>query len=989
MERQVKTNFSGKNSLVVKSTALTLGLLVSNGVLAGMDRWTATGSLGSPGGGFISDSGYAVMNPNDPNTWFLVASANESDFDINIIYKSNNAGKSWKILHENAEWRTVNGSQAINELLVAPSNPEIMYLLMVEDFFTLGNPGDVFQSIDGGVHWTKQTTREGLRALAVHPSNPNILYAHSELHQSMVKSVDGGKTWSAVGSVTSSSYSLVTLFDTSDPSVVYYSNDYKGEVIYRSQNDGNSFQVLDGTESNIPLKMVNPFWSVNNSESVAYKKDDNNLLVVSLDKGVTWQSTTSLPEVAWPSTFSWENQTKIIGILPYFGMFHDPINESGIHVVLRNGDDSLDIGMTLLRHWALTKSMDYGATWETPTIIQTYKRTPLDQLIVDSAAKTLYEARSGRLVKSTDNGASWQIVGELPEYADGYLKFGTSPEILYFFEKESSNIHRSVDVGITWEYIYTKKSGYVQTFYDNPSNPDEIYLFDYVCIFSCTPELMMKSIDGGQTWTNIEDAVLPGTEVKYKEVNHISGNGATHYAATDKGIYISRDSGATWAQFNSDGLPFAQMEVNEVRIDPNDSSVLYADTEVGTFVYGKNSPPNVNSAEIVSQTDTTAKIAVYGNYLDIVSLSVTLPECANMTQVDGGDDMTQYFQCEITGEGEQTGEIKDAEGTLLNSFSVTLALPQPTVSEVSPLNAMQNETMTFTISGENFPQSLNISVADCEPVQTFAPETCTETQCQHTCTPSTSGKQVGSIEDTDGNSLYTFEVEVQAAPTINPVELNEACSYQACNYSIQIDQPGFYVATVNLPEGGKEGLWGVEFKTSGGINTGGFNSGAILKEDGDRPGFMAFNLSKAGSVDITPHEYTGKIDTMKIQLSRQENGARTVVFGPKISTSGQTHTTPELESGFYVAEALSEEGSPRGRFGFEILSDSMSGGVNIGGWIDSYTGGGFGGLYVANSQTVEVNVLFGESYSSIGANYVELNVYRQEGGERTLIFPSE
>jgi len=64
--------------------------------------------------------------------------------------------------------------------------------------------------------------------------------------------------------------------------------------------------------------------------------------------------------------------------------------------------------------------------------------------------------------------------------------------------------------------------------------------------------------------------------------------------------------------------------------------------------------------------------------------------------------------------------------------------------------------------------------------------------------------------------------------------------------------------------------------------------------------------------------------------------------------------------------------------------------VNIGGWIDSYTGGngeGFGGLYVGKTQTVEVNVFFGESYSSVGSDYVELNVYRQESGSRTQVFP--
>jgi len=216
------------------------------------------------------------------------------------------------------------------------------------------------------------------------------------------------------------------------------------------------------------------------------------------------------------------------------------------------------------------------------------------------------------------------------------------------------------------------------------------------------------------------------------------------------------------------------------------------------------------------------------------------------------------------------------------------------------------------------------------------------------------------------------------------------CSEKECNYSVQINQPGFYIATVNLPEGGKEGMWGVEFSTSGGINAGGFNSGAVLKEDGDSPGFMAFYLSQAESVDITPYEYTGEVSRMKIKVKRRENGVDKIVFGPVLTRSGQTYATPVLQPGFYVAEGFSETDSPRGRFGFEVSARSMTGGVNIGGWIDSYTGGngqGFGGLYVANSQIVDINVFFGESYSSIGSDYIELNVYRlQENGERTLMF---
>jgi len=220
------------------------------------------------------------------------------------------------------------------------------------------------------------------------------------------------------------------------------------------------------------------------------------------------------------------------------------------------------------------------------------------------------------------------------------------------------------------------------------------------------------------------------------------------------------------------------------------------------------------------------------------------------------------------------------------------------------------------------------------------------------------------------------------------------CSQQKCSFTIAIDQPGFYVATGRLPQTNIEGFWGIEFNTSGGINNGGFNSGAILKENGDAPGFMAFYLSQPEKVRITPYEYTGKVKQMTLQLSHQNllSCNRSVFFGPQNASSGQSSTTDILSPGFYVAEALSQSGAERGRFGFEISAQSMIGGVNIGGWIDSKTGGngeGFGALAVGVPQEVRVNTFFGKTYGTQGSGYFQLDVYRQtENGRRVLFWSS-
>jgi hypothetical protein len=63
------------------------------------------------------------------------------------------------------------------------------------------------------------------------------------------------------------------------------------------------------------------------------------------------------------------------------------------------------------------------------------------------------------------------------------------------------------------------------------------------------------------------------------------------------------------------------------------------------------------------------------------------------------------------------------------------------------------------------------------------------------------------------------------------------------------------------------------------------------------------------------------------------------------------------------------------------IGNSFGYGVNVGGWIDSVTGDdskGFGGLYVSSPQTVNLQVLFGDSYGSAGAGRPNVEIYRQE-----------
>jgi len=176
--------------------------------------------------------------------------------------------------------------------------------------------------------------------------------------------------------------------------------------------------------------------------------------------------------------------------------------------------------------------------------------------------------------------------------------------------------------------------------------------------------------------------------------------------------------------------------------------------------------------------------------------------------------------------------------------------------------------------------------------------------------------------------------------------------------------------------------------TSSGRNTGGFNAGATLKENGESPGFMAFSLSQAESLTVTAYEYSGAANQITLKISRQNGSKRTVVYGPVNTFSGVSANTSVLEPGFYIVSVYSPSGTLRGKFGISVQGNSFVGGVNIGGWIDEESKG-FGAFYVPSPQEVDLTLLFGSSYGSIGSGMLLLDIYYQdESGNRTLYWSS-
>jgi len=241
----------------------------------------------------------------------------------------------------------------------------------------------------------------------------------------------------------------------------------------------------------------------------------------------------------------------------------------------------------------------------------------------------------------------------------------------------------------------------------------------------------------------------------------------------------------------------------------------------------------------------------------------------------------------------------------------------------------------------------------------------------------------------------TTSTTTSTTTTTNTTNIGSgSCGENSCAYQLSLSQSGYYVAVVKLAANSQEGFWGLAVNTSSGVNVGGFTSGAVLKEDGAAPGFVAFFLSQPVAVNVLVQEYTNKVNQFTVSIDSVDTaGKRSTVYGPVKTKLGVSATTSVLQPGFYVAQAYSQTGDLRGRFGMALNGEGFVSGVNIGGWLDSTTGGtgeGFGAFYVASPQVVNFTTLFGTSYGTVGAGKLLLEVYFENAStkQRQLVWSS-
>ncbi|MEM1003422.1 MAG: hypothetical protein AAGH46_12315, partial [Bacteroidota bacterium] len=132
--------------------------------------------------------------------------------DMSIIYAGTSAGSLWKSTNAGTSWKPIFENQktaSVGDIAVYQNNPNIIYLGTGE-----GNPRNsqnygygMYKSIDGGKTWSHLGLEKtkSIHRVIVHPDNPDIVWVGAigtawgtSEYRGVYKSIDGGKSWNKI-----------------------------------------------------------------------------------------------------------------------------------------------------------------------------------------------------------------------------------------------------------------------------------------------------------------------------------------------------------------------------------------------------------------------------------------------------------------------------------------------------------------------------------------------------------------------------------------------------------------------------------------------------------------------------------------------------------------------------------------------------------------------------------------------------------------------
>lgn len=484
----------------------------------------------------ITFRGFAVK-PGNSDIVFAAAEVDVGLFGIEFarqkgkIYKTTDGGKNWRCVWE--------GGSLARIVIFDPVDPEIMYASTgIFDREAYNETGEgVLKSIDGGETWTNINNGLGnlyVGFLEMHPTDRNTLIcaAGNNTYQDglgIYITYDGGDNWEKILSSDSGEPFTVVTYSPSNPKIIYagapyafFRTDNGGKTWKKFSKEGNSYGS-PGVRAGFPISaVVDP-----DDPMVIYVNNYGGGVFKSTDGAKTW--------IESSSGYTGANLHQIVV---------SPTDANTIFVVGRSGPYvSYDGG----KSWA---GMAYppmaDAEWD-------------DISVCPSNSKVLLcsDEFMGKMYRSSDGGQTWQAVvvpGQIVKESD---------------DVSNRNGFKAIEFALSNSDVV-----YAGMRKDRNAIDGGTYMGPSYGIF--------KSVDGGITWAEINS----GLEDTSKNINciaiHPTDENIVYIGTYQDGVFKSEDGGGSW-HAASNGL--MSEDVRSLAIDPANPDIVYAGLGNGVGLY--------------------------------------------------------------------------------------------------------------------------------------------------------------------------------------------------------------------------------------------------------------------------------------------------------------------------------------------------------------------------------------------------------------------
>ncbi len=634
------------------------------------------------------------------------------------LYKSTDAGKTWnKILY-------INEKTGCADIAVDPENTNIIYATTwqfrrLPYSFNSGGPGSgMYKSNDAGKTW-KELSKGlpakpfGRVALTLAPSSPkNMLAIVESANTGLYISSDGGENWkqqSASFNVVSRPFYFSTLvIDPKDPKRVY-----RPALSFSYSSDGGYSFTDASNEGGWVHSDHHALWINPDNTNQMYLGTDGGVYI-SLDRGATWTFVHNLPVGQFYHVAADNNDPyRVYGGLQDNGSWFAPSakpggvsngdwkaiyggdgfwtvpdpNDPNIAYAESQGGNIGRVNLTNLKSVNIKpqKGPDDEKlrwNWNTPIVFGT-KNT-----------KNLYTG-SQYLFKSTDRGSNWtKISADLTtndkkkqeqEESGGISADNTSAENhctifaiaespldenIIWIGTDDGNIQYTVNAGKNWTNVSAnyKSTGIpAQTWISSiePSRFDKntVYATFDNHMYGDHKTYLGKSTDMGKTWKLISSTEFTGFAHKIKED---LVNKDLLFLGTEMGLFASVDGGENWFRMKNN-IPEKAL-VRDIQIQPATNDLVLGTHGRGVIIIDDITPMRTLTKDIAAKDfhfiPTPTIVLTNGRFGDGGFPSTGGYVAPNPVSIPP----IQYYLKDRISSGDVTVEVYDKEGNLLQSI---------------------------------------------------------------------------------------------------------------------------------------------------------------------------------------------------------------------------------------------------------------------------------------------------------------------------------